>query len=65
MDVEVLVDVEVDQLEEGQHVGGLVGLLRVVENLAGPDVHRGEQIRCAVALVVVRHGPRSASLHGK
>ena len=55
--------VEVDQLEEGQHVVGRVALPGVVEDLAGGDVHRGEQIGRAVALVVVGHGAGPARLH--
>ena len=47
---------KVDQLEEREHVGRLVGLLGVEEHLAGPDVHGGEQIGGAVPLVVMGHG---------
>ena len=61
--VEVLGDVEVDQLEERQHVVGGVALAGVVQDLAGADVHRGEQVDGAVALVVMGHRPGPARLH--
>jgi hypothetical protein len=61
-DVQVSWNVEVDQLEEGQHVGGLVGTPRVIENLSRADVHRSEQIGGPVALAVVGHGSRSGGL---
>ena len=63
--IEVLGDVEVDGLGEGEDVGRLVGLLGVIERLAGPDVHGGEEIGGAVTFVVMgqRHPP--ASLHGQ
>ena len=65
MDLEVAWQVEVDQLEGGAHVGGLVRAPRVVEDLAGGDVHRREQVSGAVALVVAGHAPCPTRLHGQ
>lgn len=63
VDLEVSWHVEVDELEEREHVGRLVGLLRVVEDLTGTDVHRREQIRRAVAFVVMSHRADTPGLH--
>jgi hypothetical protein len=65
VDVELSWDMEIDQLEEGQHVGALVRGPRVIEDLASPDVHRSEKVGRAIALVVVGHGSRSTRCHGK
>ena len=53
----------VDLLEEPQHVGRGVTFVQSGEDLAGGDVHRGEQVDGAVALVVVGHRAGSARLH--
>ena len=42
IDLEVPWHVEVEQLEEGEHVGHLVRARRIVDDLAGGDVHRRE-----------------------
>lgn len=51
VDVEILGDVEVDPLEEAQHLGPAVTRLGVVEDLAGGDVHGGEQVGGSVPAV--------------
>lgn len=63
VDLEVAGDVEIDQLEEGQDVGGGVGLAGVVEDLAGGHVHRREEIGGPVALVVMGVGVRPSRTH--
>lgn len=63
VDLLILGQVEIDQLEEGQHVGGGVALAGVVEDLAGGHVHRREQIGRAMPFVVVSHGARPAPDH--
>jgi hypothetical protein len=40
MNLQITGNVEIDELEKPQHVGGLVTLPAVVEDLPGPDVHR-------------------------
>ena len=65
MDLEVRWHVEVGQLEEGEHVDGLAQAPRVVEELAGGDVHRRKQVGGAVALVAVGHGSCPTRLHGQ
>ena len=62
VELKVFWHVEVDELEEPQHVGGLVTLLAVAEDLAGADVHGREQIGRPVALLVVGHGAGPSSL---
>jgi protein-export membrane protein SecD len=63
MDVEVLGDLLVDLLEEGEHVDAGVTLLAVGDDLAGADVQGGEEVGGAVALVVVGHRPGPTRLH--
>jgi hypothetical protein len=63
MDLEVKWHAEVDELQEGERVGGLVRAARVAENMAGGDVPRREQVGGPVALVVPDHDPCSARLH--
>ena len=53
VDVEVPSNVQVDELEEGEDVGRLVGLLRIEEHLAGSEIHGRKQIGGAVPLVVM------------
>ena len=53
----------VDLLEEPQHVLGGVALAAVRQDLAGREIHRGEQIGGAVALVVVGHRGGAAPNH--
>ena len=63
MQVEVAEHVEIDQLEELQHVAAGVPLTGVVGHLAGRKVQRGEQISRPVTFVVVGRRPRSARGH--
>ena len=57
-------DVQVDQLEERQHVGGRCGACGCRGGpRRSPTFMRGEQVRRAVALVVVGHRPSPARLH--
>ena len=49
---------QVDELEERQHIlGPVCAFSGVVEDFAGGDVHRREQVGGAVALVVMGHRP--------
>ena len=54
---------QVDELEEAEHLLGTVAGLGVIEDLAGRQVHGGEQVGGAVAFVVVGHGVGPARLH--
>jgi hypothetical protein len=56
VDVESGIDVQVDEPKEVHHLLGRVSGLGVAEDLSCPHVHRGEQVRRAVALVAVGHG---------
>jgi hypothetical protein len=55
----------VDLFEEGQHVLGGVALVAVGQDLPGGEVHRGEQVSGAVALVVMGHRAVPAGNHGQ
>ncbi len=57
MDVEPSRNRSVDLLEEGEDVVTGVALAALGQHLAGLDVEGAEQIRRAVALVVMRHRP--------
>lgn len=62
MDLEVTGHVQIDPLEEREHVLGGVTLAGLVQHLAGSDVHRREQDDGAVALVVMGHRAGPARL---
>jgi len=55
--------VEIDPLEEREHVSAGVASTGVVQHLAGGDVHRREQVDRAVAFVVMGHRPASPRFH--
>ena len=63
MDVEVPWNVEVDEFEESEYVGRLVGLLRIEEHLAGSEIHGRKQIGGAVPLVVMGQSRTPPALH--
>ena len=63
VDVEVAGGVQVDPLEEREHVFAGVAAAGLVQDLAGGDVEGGEQVQGAVALVVVGHCLGPAPLH--
>jgi hypothetical protein len=52
-------------LKNLEHVSAFVRRAGVVEDLAGGDVHGGEEIGRAVALVVMGHGPGPSGLERK
>ena len=54
---------EVDELEETQHVGGLVRSVGVIKHLARRHIHGGKEVRGAVTLIVVGHCPAATGLH--
>lgn len=56
-------DVGVDLFEERQHVGAGVTLAQIGQDLSGRNVHRGEQVDGAGALVIVSHGAGPPGLH--
>ena len=64
MDLEISGYVGVDPFEERQDVFAGVGFACRVEDFAGADVQRCEEVDDAVAFVVMRHGPGSALRHG-
>ena len=61
VDIEVACDVTVEGLEEREHVGLGVTLRQLACDLAAREVHRGKQVKGAVALVVVGTGLVSSS----
>ena len=63
VDIEVFGHVKFDELEEGEDIGRLVGLLGIEQDLPGAHVHDSEQIGGTVTLVVMSPGRTSASLH--
>ena len=65
VDVEVGGGVQVDPLEEGEHVFPSVAAAGLVEHLAGGDVQGGEQVQRAVPFVVMGEGAVAARHHGK
>ncbi len=63
--LEVLGDLAVDELQEGQELLVAVAGQAQAHDLAGGGIEGGEEGGGPVALVVVRHGHRPALLHGK
>ena len=65
VDLQFLWNVQVNEIEEGEHILRCVTGLDVIEHVTGRHVRRGEQVSGGVTLLVVGHRGAATLLHGQ